>query len=83
MKKLALFLPALALLGCSKADWIKPDDTPYMRWHKLQGELIHINDEESAKCQKTGKAWGFLPNTNIGPMCVDVPKQETPAAVKK
>ncbi len=47
---------------------------------------MQLNDEETVRCKQKGQAWGFIPGTNVGPMCIDVPKQEAqqqPAAVKK
>lgn len=79
MKTYALALLCCTFFGCTISD------TPYLKWHKLQGELIKINDEQNAICgqHKPPQVWGFAQGT--GPMCIDPQPQQIqqPAAVKK
>jgi len=64
MKKTALLL-LMITVGCSKPD-------PYIEWHRLQAEIIKINETETINCKKQGKEWGMDKN-GFGPICVTLP----------
>ncbi len=73
MKILALILLAIALVACSDKE------DPYTHWHRLQGELIHLNDVQDAECKKIGKIWTI--QNGIGPRCVEPEKPQAAQGV--